>query len=341
MTFEYFLGANSSRGFYSLYSEFCSSESDYLHIIKGGPGTGKSGFMRRIGKAAEEQGYDVEYVLCSGDPESLDGVYIPKLHRGWVDGTAPHVTEPRCFGFDSDYVNLGQFCRTPLNSADKDYVNQLYSRYKGCYSSAYDFLKAAALLRKSRLSSALRPELASKVHRRIKDILDNAGGKNTGSAVLIPRFFHALCCKGDVYLHSAINNLCKQCYVIQGDAGAVSTVMRIAAELASSRTSSLIVCPDPLEPELFDAVLLPELSLAFVSAAYSPEGAEPLLDEDIHPQLSGDDCTEPEKSVREMALGRLKQAKELHDELESFYKAAMNFAALDDFTGEYIKTAVE
>jgi len=117
--------------------------------------------------------------------------------------------------------------------------------------------------------------------------------------------------------------------------------MRIAAELASSRTSSLIVCPDPLEPELFDAVLLPELSLAFVSAAYAPEGAEPLLDEDIHPQLSGDDCTEPEKSVREMALGRLKQAKKLHDELESFYKAAMNFAALDDFTGEYIKTAVE
>ena len=341
MTFEYFLGANSSRGFYSLYSEFCSGEDDYLHIIKGGPGTGKSGFMRRIGKAAEERGYDVEYVLCSGDPDSLDGVYIPSLHRGWVDGTAPHITEPRCFGFDSDYVNLGQFCTTPLSASKKHYVNQLCSRYKACYSSAYDFMKAAALLRKERISTALRPEIMSKVRRRIQDILESTGEKSTKNAVLTPRFLHALCCKGDVHLNNTVNNLCKQHYVVSGDVGAVSTVMRIAAELASAYTSRLIVCPDPLEPELFDAVLLPELSLAFVSSAYGLEGAKQLLDGDILPDPAGNDCTALDKSVRSLALGRLRQAKELHDELEGFYKAAMDFAALDEFTGEYIKTAVE
>lgn len=341
MTFEYFLGANSSRGFYSLYSEFCSGEGDYLHIIKGGPGTGKSGFMRRIGKAAEARGYEVECVLCSGDPDSLDGVYIPALHRGWVDGTAPHVTEPRCFGFDSDYVNLGQFCRTPMGVNDKRYVNQLYSRYKGCYSSAYDFLKAAALLRKNRMNTALRPELNTMLRRRIREILDSSGGKSTGAAALTPRFLHALCCKGEVCLGNTVNSLCKQCYVASGDAGAVSTVMRIAAELGSACTSRLIVCPDPLEPELFDAVLLPELSLAFVSGAYAVEGAERLVEDGVLPSGAGDDWAEPGNSVRALALGRLKQAKELHDELEGFYKAAMDFAALDAFTEEYIKTAVE
>ena len=79
MTSTYFLGANSAQGFYSLYGGF-PPRSGFLHIIKGGPGTGKSGFMRAIGSEAERRGMDVEYVLCSGDPDSLDGVYIPALN---------------------------------------------------------------------------------------------------------------------------------------------------------------------------------------------------------------------------------------------------------------------
>ena len=106
----FFLGANSDNGFYSLYDQFCSAPSDTLHIIKGGPGTGKSTLMKRIGKAAEDHGLDVEYILCSGDPNSLDGVYIPALCMGWADGTAPHVLEPRIFGTTALYENLGRFC---------------------------------------------------------------------------------------------------------------------------------------------------------------------------------------------------------------------------------------
>ena len=108
----YFLGANSELGFYSLYDQFCSDTNDTLHIIKGGPGTGKSTFMRRIGKAAEDRGLDVEYILCSGDPASLDGVYLPDLHIGWADGTSPHVLEPQQFGTSAIYEDLGRFCKT-------------------------------------------------------------------------------------------------------------------------------------------------------------------------------------------------------------------------------------
>ena len=118
MEVSYFLGANTAAGFRSLYGGFCRGAGDYLHIVKGGPGTGKSGFMRAVGREAARRGYDVELVRCSGDPGSLDGLYIPALGLGWVDGTAPHVAEPGVFGADSDYVNLGEFCRTPLCPAD-------------------------------------------------------------------------------------------------------------------------------------------------------------------------------------------------------------------------------
>ena len=138
----YFLGANCGKGFVSLYAGFPPGGA-FLHILKGGPGTGKSGFMRRIGEAAEARGIDVHYVLCSGDPDSLDGVYIPALHQAWVDGTAPHVVEPRHFGVDSDYVNLGDFVRLPMAEKDREEVRRLTKEYRALYAEAYEKLRQA------------------------------------------------------------------------------------------------------------------------------------------------------------------------------------------------------
>ena len=88
-----FLGANSGGGFYSLYDQLLNARLDDLLIIKGGPGCGKSSFMRRVAERGAERDYKIIYVNCSGDPDSLDGVLIPELRIGLVDGTSPHVSE--------------------------------------------------------------------------------------------------------------------------------------------------------------------------------------------------------------------------------------------------------
>ena len=67
---QYFLGANSPAGFY------------------------KSTLMGKIGDWAEEAGLETEYILCSGDPGSLDAVVIPALKAAVVDGTAPQGVVP-------------------------------------------------------------------------------------------------------------------------------------------------------------------------------------------------------------------------------------------------------
>ena len=146
MNQTYFLGGNSCRGFVSLYATFPPEEGAFLHILKGGPGTGKSGFMRKIGAAAEAHGLDVHYVLCSGDPDSLDGVYIPALHQAWVDGTAPHVVEPKHFGADSDYVNLGSFVRLPMAEKDREEIRRITAEYRALYDEAYEKLRRAKQL---------------------------------------------------------------------------------------------------------------------------------------------------------------------------------------------------
>ncbi len=89
---HFFLGANSGLGFQNLFGRFCAPENHYdLLVLKGGPGVGKSTMMRRLGKAMEARGEQVEYLYCSGDPGSLDGVSIPRIRCAVVDGTAPHV----------------------------------------------------------------------------------------------------------------------------------------------------------------------------------------------------------------------------------------------------------
>lgn len=95
--------------------------------------------MAKIAEEAQKRGYDVELIRCSGDPDSLDAVYITELGVGWLDATSPHIVEPEAFGVCSCYVNLGRFCRRTEN---EDIV--IYTRlYKEMYNTAYSYLKAA------------------------------------------------------------------------------------------------------------------------------------------------------------------------------------------------------
>ena len=140
MTQSYFLGANSAYGFHSCYESFCTAPDDFLYIIKGGPGSGKSTFMKKIGAAAEHAGLDVHYVFCSGDPDSLDGVYLPKLHLGYVDGTAPHVIEPAYPGVGGCYLDFSRYFDVSALRALGGEIRHLNAAYKAEYQSAYAFL---------------------------------------------------------------------------------------------------------------------------------------------------------------------------------------------------------
>ena len=98
---NFFAGANSGEGFRNLFSEMVDIENTYdFMVLKGGPGVGKNTFMREIGRTMEAAGTPVEYLWCSGDPDSLDGVVLPELRCAVADGTSPHGS-----------VSKGRFCR--------------------------------------------------------------------------------------------------------------------------------------------------------------------------------------------------------------------------------------
>ena len=107
---HFFLGANSGGGFQNFFSHAVDlEEARDVMILKGGPGVGKSTFLGEIGRCMEQAGTPVEYLHCSGDPDSLDGLTLPALRCAVLDGTAPHVLEPRYPAAVDRIVDLGRF----------------------------------------------------------------------------------------------------------------------------------------------------------------------------------------------------------------------------------------
>jgi len=87
---EVFPGGNTYKGFYSFYDYIIQNdEANRIFCIKGGPGVGKSSFMKAIAREFVELGYDVELHHCSSDNDSLDGVVIKQARVALLDGTAP------------------------------------------------------------------------------------------------------------------------------------------------------------------------------------------------------------------------------------------------------------
>ncbi len=89
-----FPGGNTPKGFHSFYNYILpQEEARRIFVIKGGPGVGKSTFMKKTAQELVELGYDAEFMHCSSDNGSLDGIVIPKLGIAMIDGTSPQVMD--------------------------------------------------------------------------------------------------------------------------------------------------------------------------------------------------------------------------------------------------------
>lgn len=344
MNVKFFLGANSGDGFYSLYDDFAHSDGDFLYLIKGGPGCGKSSFMRKIGSKAEALGCDVEYILCSGDPDSLDGIYIPALKCGFADATAPHIIEPKFFGCNSCYVNLGKFCSRTDNGKISEYTKQ----YKQMYDLAYAYLRAAASIKKVRVPQLISQNELNTAKKRAQSALRRELGElhcsiKNGSTKR--RFIRGISCKGEVCLEDSAAKLCKRIYSIDDRFGLAQSYLSEAAENAAYRGENVILCPNPLCPDELDAVLLPEYSLGFVAASAVPV-KNPWRHIRLDALIPADkikahrfEIKQRERLYRELtvsATGYLAKAKEYHDLLEAEYNPLIDFDALNKFTDTFI-----
>lgn len=344
---RYFLGSNSSRGFYSLYDSFCPpGEGCFLNVIKGGPGCGKSSFMRRIGSAAEERGLFAEYVLCSGDPDSLDGVYIPALGVGYVDGTAPHRIDPPFPGSAGAYLDLGRFYDSYALAKRADEISELNRSYKALYSAAYSYLSAASALH-PRLYPGIWTEAdREKIRKKALSFAAKEFKKEGGGQGRLRRMFlSAICCKGRVFLP---DTCCERLCILDNELGMGSFYLDTLLPLAQAKGYDIIVCPDCLEPERICALMIPELSLALYCSNALPSGTsegcrhirlDARADREalskLRPQLRR--AKKLQEECISFAADTLSEAKALHDRLEAVYNPCVDFGGVYEEAEKHIK----
>ena len=117
----------------------------YTYILKGGPGTGKSGLMKKIAErfAKTEK---VTCFYCSADPESLDGVRLHKSKVMIVDGTPPHVSEPQFPGVRQEIVDLGQFWDKSILNENREEIIKGIEQNKSMSDAAANYSKALGLI---------------------------------------------------------------------------------------------------------------------------------------------------------------------------------------------------
>ena len=342
---QYFLGANAPGGFFSLYDQLLPPEqAQVIYILKGGPGCGKSTLMRRIGGWAGEAGLETECILCSGDPDSLDAVILPGLGAAIVDGTAPHVVEPKYPGAVERYVNMGDCYDGEALRPLKGEIMDCMRGYKGCYQRAYRCLDAAAEIMEDQRSAICTELLSQKLAKRAAGILSRELPRRASArpGQVKQRFLGAVTHQGTVCLYGTAQAQCDKIYILSDSCGLAHELLLPLLTGAVERGFDVVACPDPMAPDRLAHLLIPQLELAFLTALpgcsfpekpYRCIRLEAAADEELlrrnRPRLRF--AKKVSAALVEEAVSSLSQAKTMHDDLEGIYNPHVNFALVEEF----------
>ena len=328
---RYFAAANSYRGFHSCFeSVFDPYSLTRLYILKGGPGTGKSTFMKKLSCLLKEHSADVEEILCSSDTNSLDGVIAEKggVRIAVIDGTAPHAREPILPGAVDEIIDLGKAWDGSWLTIHKDKIACLAKQKKESYDAAYSYLKIAGTCDdyvQRRITESIDvKKLFFKAKSEAERFADLPQGSST------QRYISAFGRDGILRLDT-LKYLCGETVSIAYDQHISGMYLRELYNCLCRLGIGSVHFPNALDSSLTDAIYIPDASLVYVTCGECP--------------TQGMRISEVEKSrikraeeLRDEALLEAKRhfgvASSVHFELESLYGQAMNFDALDEIYSE-------
>lgn len=338
---RFFLGANTPQGFCGYHHELYDGKKGWrAFLIKSGPGTGKSSLMKRVLAEVTAQGIEAEALHCSSDPQSLDGVVVPFIKTVIFDATAPHILEPGYWGTVEEIVDLSRCMDGDRLHADYEEIIELTDACSHAHARCRRYMAtAAALLGDNRRLAAQHTD-TDKVIRTAARIAKREWGKASGQGKETRRFLSALTPEGWVMFDETLQALCPRLYVIEDDTGAASSLLMAEwRERALSAGLDIITCTCPLHGSI-DHLLIPSLGLGFTTAnayhrvegnAYRRIHASRFTDEAALRQHR-EKMAFHRKAAREMlkeAASAVKQAKALHDRMEVFSQAAMDWEQVE------------
>lgn len=353
---QFFAGGMTPVGFVNFFEDIIGEEERELYILKGGPGTGKSRMMKKIAKAAMQEGYDVEVIRCSADPDSLDGVRIPELGKTVLDGTAPHVVDMCLPGARDSIINLGDFWDEEALRRHKREIAALNLEKTVCLQRARQYLKAAKAvqdnveqLAQQALCQGKLQQWTEKLCQQFFHDMDVSYRMGTMRRM----FGTAITAKGVVSLLSSLLRGVKV-YALRCDfgRGAAQVLEEIQSE-ARKRGFCVESYRCPMSPDCTEHLLIPKLSLAFTTY----NGYHKVLDCEVFGEYAldvyyNDFVIEPYQKeleydrfriqeLMEKAQGHLGRVQKIHSAIEAYYTDTMDFAAMDQCTEHVIERMLQ
>lgn len=347
---DLFPGGNTSKGFYSFYRYILTQdEANRIFCLKGGPGTGKSSFMKKIAAYFSNLDYSIEYHHCSSDNNSLDGIVIKELKVAILDGTSPHIVDPINPGAVDEIVNLGIALDTDFLSKNKKEIININKEIGKTFKRAYRFLGSAKGVHEDWCTLNNESLNSSKVNSFIdslksKILVSSKSGFGGDRHIFSTAFTPNGIVTYNKYLSSKLDNL----YILNGGPGLGKTdILRYIGTEAQKSGYYVEYLHDPFIPERLENIIIPELSSGIFT---SNEISKVSYDKNIydmrdlcssHALLNREKEVHYDKTTFELLVNKallcINNAKSLHDDLEKYYIGAMNFSIVDSIYNDTLE----
>ena len=334
ITHSYFASANSFLGFKSYFKEvFNSKNFERIFVLKGGPGTGKSSFMKRVLKLAGELSLRCEEYHCSSDPDSLDGVIIygEKSKVAILDGTAPHERDATIPGAVDELINLGEAWHEGGLIEMRKAIENLNEKKTKAYQDAYDELRICCEFEK-KLKAEIKKQInyfefntiADEIFSRLSRDLKLRWGET--EVKLLSSF------SKNGYTTDFSYEKFNKAFYVTGSLFARYTLITLLAKRFKESGYGATLVPSPLDPEVYEAIIFgnSDTVISVFDGGDEIADAERCINSDDYLEKSVKYLSDSIKMHMEFAKEHLTLASKYHFELEDIYTPLMDFGIIDE-----------
>lgn len=313
---RYFLGNNSGYGFWNDYDAELKGK-DRVALLKGGPGTGKSTLMKKIAEYAKKAGHDIELWYCSGDPNSLDGVYIKDTNRAVVDATAPHASGVDIPVVKDRIFDLAQSLKPYKLRGVREDIEKLMNCKKQCFMRAYQHLKSALCHLYNQFEIEKQGVEEDKIRAYASSI---ARDLKPSASVNRELFSRAICPSGESEYFDHLRG--KRVIFVSGCAYA----KKVFFEEISKLRKGLTLLLSPLDPKTLEGIICDDVAYVQEVGHFAKDS---IVDLGVFGEKfdKDDEIEESNNKVLQTAFAveRLNKAREAHMSVENIFVPAMNF----------------
>ncbi|MBE5756850.1 MAG: hypothetical protein E7342_03520 [Clostridiales bacterium] len=319
---HYFSASNTKDGFINFFDNIIDPRfSGFTYVLKGGAGTGKSTFMKKVGEYFFNKGLNIEYFHCSFDKESLDGVRLKDYNIAIVDGTNPHVVEVGAVGLNGKILNVGEFVSDKI-ILNKNEIEKQLKKKKNYYGIANQYIKCAGVLydlnNKELQYSVNEKEVLFKAEQLIANLRLKGLDYGVKRGLNRKLFSNILSLEENPFEKM---NAYKEVVYIEGNKTQNQKVLEVLLQNLLELGVDVTVFCDNLDSNLIESLYLDSIDVLIKEKVYlQPASEKRKISEQNQKQIF---------AFIKKANFYLGKARKAHQEIEKFYIKNMNFDGLN------------